>query len=225
MQEPVLLTFIANCTVKVKELYHFDPPAIPSSSNSVTHAGQMRQCGLRIDAVNQEALNMGDANSTACTVETQPIVQRLTISDYQRARSTCRSGCICICHVPRRFQVVSANRLIGSLSIVSTAASGKQDRCTETLCSRQRGSVTKVTYRFPYWLLARIMCLTVSMQPQTGINMSLKALSVIPDDAEIMHFAKAGNLEGIRSLITLGLASPLDVNASWGVPVLSVSTY
>jgi hypothetical protein len=48
-------------------------------------------------------------------------------------------------------------------------------------------------------------------------------LRVVPDDADIMRFAKAGDLQGVRSLLGQRLASPLDVNATWNVPVLSVS--
>jgi hypothetical protein len=61
------------------------------------------------------------------------------------------------------------------------------------------------------------------MQPQVGLNTSLKTLRIVPDDADIMRFAKTGNLQGVRSLIEQRLASPLDVNATWNVPVLSVS--
>jgi hypothetical protein len=83
-------------------------------------------------------------------------------------------------------------------------------------------SVARATYRFPYWFLARGLYLTVGMQPRLGFNTSLKMLRVVPDDADIMRFTKAGDLQGVRSLIEQKLASPLDVNATWNVPVLSV---
>lgn len=205
-------------------------PAASISSNSATHTNQMRHHGLRIDALytvqdGTKPLQIGAVDSASCTAEYRPLIQNLAISDYQRAKSTCKSGCICICHAPLRFGVIPANRFIGSLSVASTAAPRKQSRCTEMSCSRQWRYVTRVTYRSPYWLLAQTICLTVSIQPQIRINMSLRALRVVPDDADIMRFAKAGNLEGVCSMIRRGLASPLDVNASWGVPVLSVSTY
>jgi hypothetical protein len=76
---------------------------------------------------------------------------------------------------------------------------------------------------FPYWFLARGLYLTVGMQPRVRLNNSLKMLRVVPDDADIMRFAKAGDPQGVRSLLEQKLASPLDVNATWNVPVLSVS--
>lgn len=191
---------------------------------------QMRQHGFRTDALyrvqhSTKPSQIGAVSSASHTAETRPLIRDLAISDYQRAKSTCRSGCICICHAPRRFRVIPANCFIGSLLVASTAALRKQSQCTEISCSQQWRHVTKVTYRSPCWLLARIVCLTVSMQPHIGINTSLRAFRVIPDDADIMRFAKAGDLKEVRSMMRRGLASPLDVNASWGVPVLSVSKY
>jgi hypothetical protein len=152
-----------------------------------------------------------------------PVLQRLTVGEYQQASSTCPIGCICKCHAPRRFKVLPYNYLFGSLSITISTASGNKSLCTETSCSRRLMSVTRATYRFPYWFLARGLYLTVGIQPRLGLNTSLKMLHVVPDDADIMRFAKAGDLQGVRSLIEQKLASPLDVNATWNVPVLSVS--
>jgi hypothetical protein len=154
----------------------------------------------------------------------KPVLRRLAISEYQQASSTCPTGCICKCHTPRRFNVLPHNYLFGSFSITISAASGNKSLCTETSCSRRLMSVTRATYRFPYWFLARILCLTVGMQPHIGLNTSLKSLRVVPDDADIMRFAKIGNLQGVRSMIEQGTASPLDVNATWNIPVLSVSS-
>lgn len=53
--------------------------------------------------------------------------------------------------------------------------------------------------------------------------MSFRALRIVPDNADIMQFAKRGSLDDVRSLFNKGLAAPTDVNDSWRVPVLSVS--
>jgi len=52
---------------------------------------------------------------------------------------------------------------------------------------------------------------------------SLRVNRVVADDAEIMDFVKAGNLEGVKSLFQRRLASPNDVNFSCDVPILNVS--
>jgi hypothetical protein len=145
------------------------------------------------------------------------------MSEYQQASSTCPTGCICKCHAPRRFNIPPHNHLFGSFSITISGSSRNKSLCTETSCSRRFMSVARATYRFPYWLLARILCLTVGVHPQVGLNSSLKTLRVVPDNADIMRFAKTGDIQGVRSLIEQRLASPLDLNATWNVPVLSVS--
>ena len=156
-------------------------------------------------------------------IRPQPFLHRLSISDYQQASSACEAGCICKCHAPRYFRILRHSYLFGSLSITISASSGNKSLCTETSCSRRSMSVARATYRFPTWFLARILCLTVSVQPHNGLNTSLKTPRVVPDNADIMHFAKVGDLDKVRSLIEQRLASPLDVNATWNVPVLSVS--
>jgi hypothetical protein len=163
------------------------------------------------------------ADSKSQLIGPQPILQRLTVSEYQQASSACPMGCICKCHAPRHFKVVPHNNLFGSFAITISAASGEKSLCTETTCSRRLMSIARATYRFPYWFLARILCLTVSRQPQVELTASLKTFRVVPDDADIMRFAKTGDLQGVRSLIKQKMASPLDVNATWNVPVLSVS--
>jgi hypothetical protein len=156
-------------------------------------------------------------------IRPQPFHQRLSISNYQLASSACEVGCICKCHAPHHFRILRHSYLLGSLSITISASSGNKSLCTETSCSRRSMSVARATYRFPIWLLARILCLTVNLQPQNGLDASLKTPRVVPDNADIMQFAKIGDLNGVRSLIEQRLASPLDVNATWNVPVLSVS--
>lgn len=156
-------------------------------------------------------------------IRPQPFLHKLTIGDYQQASSACEAGCICKCHAPRHFKILRHSYLLGSLSITISASSGNKSLCTETSCSRRWMSVARTTYRFPTWFLARILCLTVGVQPQNGLNASLKTPRVVPDNADIMHFTKVGDLDKVRSLIEQRLASPLDVNATWNVPVLSVS--
>ncbi|KAJ5745112.1 hypothetical protein N7520_010294 [Penicillium odoratum] len=66
-----------------------------------------------------------------------------------------------------------------------------------------------------------IIYLAVSVHPYGRLDMSLKTLRIVPDNAEIMQFSKKGSLADVQSLFTKGLADPTDVNYSWGVPVLS----
>lgn len=151
----------------------------------------------------------------------QLLCQRRSITEYQQASSACKVGCICKCHAPRHYKIIRQNYLFGSLLVTISAAPKNKSLCSETSCSRRMMSVARATYRFPSWFLARILYLTIST-PYGGMDACLKSIRVVPDNADIMRFAKAGDIDGVKSMIQKGLASPLDVNATWNVPVLSV---
>ena len=152
-----------------------------------------------------------------------PHIHQVGIADYQRASSNCKIGCICTCHAPRRLRISGCHWLLGILSVTVSGTSANQSRCNETSCSRRSTAFTRVTYRFPMWFLRRAICLTIGVQESGCLNATLKMPRIVPDNADIMQFAKVGNLSNVRSLIEQNLASPLDVNSSWDVPVLSVS--
>jgi hypothetical protein len=56
-----------------------------------------------------------------------------------------------------------------------------------------------------------------------GPNISLSVPRVIPDDGPILSFAVQGNLDGIKSLFSQGIASPYDVGFNNGRTALHVS--
>jgi hypothetical protein len=215
--------------LKVEELlsYIANPPLHPRKSIYTAHQLEAQDEGCSRTRHESQNSRKGKQSIAADNhrrlIGPQPKFQKLTVSDYQQAGSICPIGCICKCHAPRRFKFLPHTYLWGSLGVTISAASGNKSLCTETSCSRRLMSVARATYRFPYWFVARVWCFTMTMQPQVGFNTSLKVLRVVPDDADIMRFAKTGDTQGVRSLIEQGLASPLDVNASWNVPVLSVS--
>ena len=122
-----------------------------------------------------------------------------------------------------QFAPPDASGFLGRLSVTISGSSANTSICTETSCSCQSMSLTRVTYRFPNWLLSRMMCLTIGVHPRGGLDAALKTPRIVPDNADIMQFAKVGDLSNARSLLKQNLASPLDVNCSWDVPVLNVS--
>jgi len=150
-------------------------------------------------------------------------IREVGIADYQRASSDCKIGCICECHAPRRLRISSCHWFLGILSVTLSGTPASQNRCNETSCSRRSISLMRMTYRFPMWFLRRTMCLTIGVQPSGCLNATLRLPRVVPDNADIMQFAKIGNTSGVRSLIEKNLASPQDVNSTWDVPVLNVS--
>jgi hypothetical protein len=63
--------------------------------------------------------------------------------------------------------------------------------------------------------------LTLSYMRGPGVSLSMPR--VIPDNAPVLTFAVQGNLDGIKSLFSKGVASPYDVALSNGRTALHVS--
>jgi hypothetical protein len=84
--------------------------------------------------------------------------------------------------------------------------------------------VSWATIQPPAILLKKTFYLAVGIHSYGRFDLSLRTLRIVPDNADIMQCAKKGNLDDVRSLFNKGLAAPTDVNDSWGVPVLSVSS-
>jgi hypothetical protein len=151
-------------------------------------------------------------------------IYNVDINAVQRAISPCKERCSCICHSPRRITFPKfIVPLLGFLSITVSGLLPDYHQCSETSCLRRSILRTHISYRFPWWFLARILRLSFGMYPGEGPVASLRVNRVVTDDAEIMDFVKAGNLEGVKSLFRRRLASPNDVNFSCDVPILSVS--
>jgi hypothetical protein len=94
--------------------------------------------------------------------------------------------------------------------------------CNERNCRKQSIPTVKVTYHFPHWLLARMIHFVLTLSYMKGPGVSLSMPRVIPDNAPVLTFAVQGNLDGIRSLFSKGIASPYDVALSNGRTALHV---
>jgi len=155
----------------------------------------------------------------------RPAISQPDALDYYGASSECGKGCICKCHSPLRLHLAPLWGLLGDLRITMSRSSSRKVECTERTCLRRSAVVSRAMVRLPAFILRRMIYLAVRVNPYWSFDMSLKTLRIVPDNADIMQFAKRGRQEDIRSLINKSLASPTDVNDSWGVPVLSVSTH
>jgi hypothetical protein len=113
--------------------------------------------------------------------------------------------------------------IAGFLSLVVKGVYLGFNPCSETTCSHRSITRVELIYRFPPWLLDRLLHLLVINVPGSGPAASLSVTRVVADDADIMNLVKAGNLEDVKFLFARGLASPNDVNASCEVPILNVS--
>jgi hypothetical protein len=133
----------------------------------------------------------------------------------------CRSACSCVCHRPRKIATPAyLNALLGHFHLRYTSAGKSGDFCNEIQCQRQRDHVARVAYKPPDWLASRI--LSMSLTYGNCLQMMLRMPRIVSDDAPILQFAAAGDLESIKSLLSSGTASPADVGHSYGLTALHV---
>ena len=134
----------------------------------------------------------------------------------------CPQYCSCRCH--RRQWLSSPNlftRMFGFMLIDYPSFPPDRGGCTEKFCARDSRTPTRIIYHFPTWLVARYFCLDI-MTHCNDPQFSLKFPQIVADNSDVFQFAKVGDIEGIKSLFSKGLASPDVINSSWGVALLNV---
>jgi hypothetical protein len=147
---------------------------------------------------------------------------RVRASHYRR--SPCEGWCSCECHKPSYIRTPDrVDFLLGSLFMGYSGFPVRKRPCNERTCRKQSIPTVKVTYHFPQWLLARMIHFVLTLSYMRGPGVSLSMPRVIPDNAPVLTFAVQGNLDGIKSLFSKGVASPYDVALSNGRTALHVS--
>jgi hypothetical protein len=128
--------------------------------------------------------------------------------------SVCSQWCSCRCH--RIASINSPQALcqwFGALSLGFSALPWRPT-CNERSCQPRPSYSMRLSYRFPPWAMDRIICALMTSTPLTGPVMSLTTLRVIPDTEPVFLFAEKGNMSGIQSLFSKGLASIYDVDSA-----------
>ncbi len=136
----------------------------------------------------------------------------------------CERACSCSCHSSYMIKTPFVlHPVIGSALIKATGIYGLRSDCTENNCRRSRSSNVKISYRFPSWLLDRILISVLASESWNSPQISLMAPRIISIYSDVFHYAHSGNVNGLVMLFESGLASPHDVSAEWGDTPLHVS--
>ncbi len=147
---------------------------------------------------------------------------RMRASRYRE--SQCEGWCSCSCHVVNHFKTPKSTEIaFGSFSIGFSSFPLQRQQCSERNCRKQSIPTMKMTYHFPHWLLARMICFAISLTYMNGPQVSLHMPRVVESNADVFTFAVQGNISGLKNLFKSGLASPFDVAASNGRTALHVS--
>ncbi|KAI0100252.1 ankyrin repeat-containing domain protein [Nemania sp. FL0031] len=161
-------------------------------------------------------------------VETMLSDQQESVNFHVARRvSSCRPGCSCACHRPKKNQTPSiVDRIFGQLFISYAGVPILSAKCDNPRCLRAQQPEVQTEYWFPpgvFW--SQIIRFQATYQAATGPSFQLKTLRRVPDTAEAVTFAMNGNIEGLKSLFIRGLASPVDVSDTRGYSLLRWALY
>ena len=139
--------------------------------------------------------------------------------------STCPVACNCICHTTMKASTpATIDRILGQLFISYAGLPLLNTKCDAEGCRKSRSPWISLEYWFPlgyFW--SQIFCLEVAYRPNLGPQLSLSTLRRVPNSALCIKYAMTGNIEGLKTLFTRGLASPRDVCSVRGYSLLRVS--
>ena len=139
--------------------------------------------------------------------------------------STCPVACNCICHATTKASTPAMiDRVLGQLFIGYAGLPLLNPRCDAEGCRKSRSPYISLEYWFPlgyFW--SQIFRLQVAYRANFGPRVSLSTLRRVPNSALCVKYAMTGNIEGLKTLFTRGLASPIDVCSVRGYSLLRVS--
>ena len=136
---------------------------------------------------------------------------------YDQQVRQCKKACSCVCHSVYRVKSPSVLRsLVGSLLVKSNGLYGLTQACNEFTCGRNSSVSVRISYRFPEWLLNRMVSTIIISNQVSGPQLSLVTPRVVSHISEIFGHAFQGNIDAVAKVFQLGLASPCDISSSYG---------
>lgn len=99
----------------------------------------------------------------------------------------------------------------------------RQPKCSSDGGGSQANNkaVHRARLQLPKWFSQKVWDLTVQVST-FGWQTNLVTFNIVPNDSLVFQYAEDGDLCGIRSLFSQGLASPLDCDED-GNPLIKVS--
>ena len=144
----------------------------------------------------------------------------------RRYTATCRPGCPCACHQHKRSSTpAAADCILGQLFVGYSGIPLLVPKCSDRRCHKLRATQIDFEYWFPLGYFWSMICrVHFSYQSSLGPHLQMSTLRRVPDDAQSVEYALAGNIPGLKHLFKQGLASPRDVSATRGYSLLRVCT-
>ena len=189
---------------------------------TLIQSGQSNSEGLlqhQPSSSNSQTLVRNEGNTTKCGLSTVLQIRAHTI----RQRCWCKPSCTCSCHniktmqSPKFFQKVTGVLFVGYSGYPLSARS----KCTVANCLTSISQLS-VSYLFPSWLLNAAFSAILSTNLCRTVSASLTIRRIVPPGVEVMRLEQMNDVDGMRRLFDLGLASPND-SLETGQTLLMVS--
>ena len=140
-------------------------------------------------------------------------------------RTPCSGWCSCQCHGLTHYQSPqSYDSILGTLLMGLSGVSFKKRPCNEPSCRRQSIPTFRLNFFFLQWMMSRAIQFVTRLSYMKGSEVVLRVPRVVPDNVPSLFYAVQGDIEGIKSLFSKGLASPYDVALTNGRTALHVCT-
>lgn len=158
---------------------------------------------------------------TTTKAETQAVGVRVRRS----LGTSCPSDCRCACHLEHKTHSSGYfDGIVGRLFVGYSGLPLLNAGCDYNDCQRLQTPSVSAEYWFPLgFCWSQIIRLEMSYQPNIGPQFGLSTLRRVPDSAQCVKFALAGDTEGLKALFRHGMASPKDVSSTRGYTLLRVS--
>ena len=140
-------------------------------------------------------------------------------------RTSCSGWCSCQFHGLAYFQSPqSFGSIFGTLLMGHSGVSFKKRPYNEPSCPRQSIPISRLNVPFPQWMISRVIQWVAQLSYMKGPELVFRMPRVVPDNAPSHFYAVQGDIEGIKSLFSKGLASPYDLALTDGRTALYVCT-
>ena len=156
----------------------------------------------------------------------QKVVEFKAVPSY-RVSVPCDEGCTCSCHATQVYRSAPfLDYALGKLFIAYTGFPiGFARRCTLAPRVARYGCRAYVKYAFPSWFCAKSIAASFMASTLGEPSMSLAVRRTVPMTAELFQLANTDDGDGIRRLISSGMASPRDIQFETGRTALHVSLF
>lgn len=198
--------------------------ALLVSQSSQMHASQVSQVGplyntLAPPARRRPVRPVSPASASRIQENSTAVRVRL-----RQTRASCQANCDCSCHSVRDAKTPSfMDRMLGQFFIGYSGLPFLGSKCDSLSCLREQTPTVNAEYWFPLgFCWSQIVRLHLTYQANTGPSFQLSTLRRVSDSSQCVHFALNGNIDGLKSLFSEGMASPRDVSSTRGYSLLRV---